>query len=58
MSGSESRPRKVELTHAHSRNATTTVSTLHITSKTVFVSTKTSLMEVVFISKWCLLDHN
>ena len=33
-SGSESRPRKVELASAH-KNATTTVSILHITTKLV-----------------------
>ena len=50
MSGSESRPRKVELTYAYSRYATNTESILLITTKPVFVLTKTSLMIVIFIS--------
>ena len=49
-SGSESRPRKVELTRAHSKNVTTTVSILHITTKLVLVATIISLMTVIFIS--------
>ena len=57
-SSSESWPRKVELNACAFKIATTTVSILHITSKTVFVSAKTSFMAVVLISKWCLLDHN
>ena len=39
MSGSESRPRKVELASAH-KNATTTESILHITMKLVKTPTK------------------
>ena len=43
--GSESHPRKVELTHF-----STTESILYITTKLVFVLTKTSHMAVIFIS--------
>ena len=39
-SGSESRPRKVELESAHKKNATTTASILHITTKLVKTPTK------------------
>ena len=49
-SGSESRSRKVELTHAFKKNATTTVGILHITTKPVLVAMITSLMTVIFIS--------
>ena len=51
-SSSESQPRKVELTCTHSKNVTTTVSVsiLHITMKTIFIPTKTSLMAMIFIS--------
>ena len=48
MSSSELQPRKVELMHVHSKNAMTTESILHITTKPVFVLTKTSLMAVIF----------
>ena len=47
MSGSESRPRKVELMCTHSKNTTTTESILYITTKPVFVL---NLMTVIFIS--------
>ena len=51
MSGSESWPREVELMRTHLKiPATTTVSILHITMETVFVSTKTSLMAMIFLS--------
>ena len=50
MSGSELRPRKVELTSMHSKYVTTTKSILHITTNPVFVPTKTSLMAVIFIN--------
>ena len=51
MSGSDSRPRKVELTRAHSKNATTTVSIVHIRNNgACFVFTKTNLMAMIFIS--------
>ena len=50
MSGSEFRPRKVELTHMHSKNMMTTESILHITTKPVIVLTKTSFMAVIFVS--------
>ena len=50
MSSSESRPRKVELMHTHSKNVTTTESILHITMKFVFVLMKTSLIDVIFTS--------
>ena len=58
MSGSELWPRKVELTHAHSKNATTTESILHATTKPVSVLTKTSFIAVIFISQWSLLDYH
>ena len=50
MSGSKSRPRKVELTCMHSNIVMTTVDILRITTKPVFVSLETSLMAVIFIS--------
>ena len=58
-SGSESRPRKVELMRTHiNKNAKTTVSILHITTRPDFVPTKTSRMAMIFISLWSLLDHH
>ena len=50
MSGSESRPRKVELTCTHSKNAMTTMSNVHITMKPVLVGAIASLMAVTFSS--------
>ena len=47
MTGSESRPRKV--CTCIQNNVTNTKSILHITTKPVFVLTKTSLMTVIFI---------
>ena len=50
MSGSESRPRKVELASAH-KNVTTTTSILHITTKLVNTPTKQPyLIDVVMAS--------
>ena len=49
MSGSELRPRKVKLASAH-KNATTTVSILHITTKLVKTPTKQSYRIDIFIS--------
>ena len=43
MSDRESWPRKVELVHTHSKNMTTTVSILHITTELVNTPTKTTL---------------
>ena len=48
-SGSESWPRKVELTRIN-KNVTTTVSILHITTGPDFVPTITSHMAMIFIS--------
>ena len=50
MSSSELQPRKVELTLAHSKNSTTTVSILHLTTEPIFIPTKTSLTAFIFIS--------
>ena len=52
-SGSESRPRKVELASAH-KKATTTVSILHITTKLVKTPTKQPYRIDIFISQWSL----
>ena len=50
-SGSESQPSKVELMCTYvNKNATTTVSILHITTKPDFVPTKTSRLAMIFIS--------
>ena len=49
-SGSESRPRKVELASAHKKNATTTESILHITTKLVKTPTKQPYRIYIFIS--------
>ena len=49
-SGSESRPRKVELASAHKKNATTTASILHITTKLVKTPTKQPYRIYIFIS--------
>ena len=49
MSGSESRPRKVELASVH-KNATTTVSILHITTKLAKTPTKQPYRIDIFIS--------
>ena len=49
-SGSESRPRKVELASAHKKNAMTTVSILHITTKLVKTPTKQPYHIDIFIS--------
>ena len=49
-SGSESRPRKVELVSAHKKNATTTESILHITMKLVKTPTKQPYRICIFIS--------
>ena len=49
-SGSESRPRKVELASAHKKNATTTASILHITTKLVKTPTKQPYRNDIFIS--------
>ena len=48
-SGSESRPRKVELANAH-KNAMTTESILHITTKLVKTPTKQPYRIDIFIS--------
>ena len=50
MSGSESQPREVELMHAHSNKLNDYQDTLHVTTKAVFILTKTSLMKEIFIS--------
>ena len=49
MSGSESWPRKIELTCMH-KNATTTMSILHITTKLVNIPTKQPYHIDIFIS--------
>ena len=49
-SGSESRPRKVELTCVFKKRDDYRERILHITTKPVFVLTNTSLMAVIFIS--------
>ena len=49
MSGSESRPRKVELANTH-ENVTTTVSILHITTELVNTPTKQLYCIGIFIS--------
>ena len=48
---SESWPRKVELTHMHSRNVTAKINILHVATKPAFdpMKTKTSLIAVIFI---------
>ena len=48
-SGSELQPRKVESTHAHSKEHDYRKS-LHITMEPVFIPMKTSLVAVIFIS--------
>ena len=51
MSGSESRPRKVDLTSVHSKNMMSTKSMLiYITTNPVSVLTKTSVMAQIFIT--------
>ena len=50
MSVSESQSRKVELTCMHSKKRDDYCEYLHITTEPVFVSTKTSLMAMIFIS--------
>ena len=45
MSGSESRPRKVELTYTHSN-----CESLHITTKLVITPTETSLTALIIIN--------
>ena len=50
MSGSESRPRKVELSAYINKNAMTTVSILQVNTRPGFVPTKISHMAMIFIS--------
>ena len=49
MSGKESRLRKVEIMHAHSKNMTTTMSILHIKTELVNTPTKTTFHIDIFI---------
>ena len=50
MSGNESRPRKVELTHTHSKNRDYCCEYFTHNNGAIFISTKTSLMAMIFLS--------